>query len=142
MVQALEDIKAAGGNALCVYPGNFDSEVSETLLAKHFDAPAMFVAAAEETQNDLVGGCGDVYCGILNASYNLKVRNIKAYIPEMGRFYRHALLEKNYPHNGAVAFGHFGKALYEVFQYIGVPVEDRNFNQPKGMMYPSENPFA
>ena len=26
-------------------------------------------------------------------------------IPEMGRFYRHVLIEKNYPHHGAVAFG-------------------------------------
>ena len=25
-------------------------------------------------------------------------------IPEMGRFYRHVLIEKNYPHHGAVAF--------------------------------------
>ena len=63
-------------------------------------------------------------------------------IPEMGRFYRHVLIEKNYPHHGAVAFGHYGKALYEVFKYIGVPVEDINFNQPKGMMYPTENPSA
>ncbi len=63
-------------------------------------------------------------------------------IPEMGRFYRHVLIEKNYPHHGAVAFGHYGKALYEVFKYIGVPVQDINFNQPKGMMYPTENPFA
>ena len=63
-------------------------------------------------------------------------------IPEMGRFYRHVLIEKNYPHHGAVAFGHYGKALYEVFKYIGVPVEDINFNQPKGMMYPTENPFC
>ena len=56
----------------------FRSEISETLLAKHFDGPSMFVAAAEETQNDLVGGRGDAYCGMLNASYNLKLRNIKA----------------------------------------------------------------
>ena len=63
-------------------------------------------------------------------------------IHEMGRFYRHVLIEKNFPHHGAVAFGHFGKALYEVFKYIGVPVEDLNFNQPKGMLYPTENPFA
>ena len=63
-------------------------------------------------------------------------------INEMGRFYRHVLVQKNYPHHGAVAFGHFGKALYEVFKYIGVPVEDLNFNQPKGMLYPTENPFA
>lgn len=82
MVQALEDIKKAGCNAVVVYLGNFGPEISETLLAKHFDGPAMFVAAAEETGDNLVGGRGDAYCGMLNASYNLKLRNIKAYIPE------------------------------------------------------------
>ncbi len=82
MVQALEDIKKAGCNALCVYLGNFGPEISETLLAKHFDGPSIFVAAAEESQNDLQDGRGDAYCGMLNASYNLKLRNIKAYIPE------------------------------------------------------------
>ena len=56
MVQALEDIKKAGCNALCVYLGNFGPEISETLLAKHFDGPKMFIAAAEETQNDLLPG--------------------------------------------------------------------------------------
>ena len=61
-------------------------------------------------------------------------------IPEMGRFYRHVLIEKNFPHHGAVAFGHFGKALFEVFKYLGV--DDIGFNQPKGMRYPGENPFA
>ena len=63
-------------------------------------------------------------------------------IPEMGRFYRHVLIEKNYPHHGAVAFGHFGKTLDEVFKYVGVPIEEIDFNQPKGMLYPTENPFA
>lgn len=82
MVQALEDIKKAGCNALCVYLGNFGPEISETLLAKHFDGPAMFVAAAEETGSNLCQGRGDAYCGMLNASYNLKLRSIKAYIPE------------------------------------------------------------
>ena len=82
MVQALEDVKKAGCNALVVYLGNFGPEISETLLAKHFDGPKMFIAAAEETQNDLVQGRGDAYCGMLNASYNLKLRGVKAYIPE------------------------------------------------------------
>ena len=82
MVQALEDVKNAGCNALVVYLGNFGPEISETLLAKHFDGPAMFIAAAEESGDDLVGGRGDAYCGMLNASYNLKLREIKAYIPE------------------------------------------------------------
>ena len=82
MVQALEDIKKAGCNALCVYLGNFGPEISETLLAKHFDGPKMFVAAAEESQDNLMDGRGDAYCGMLNASYNLKLRNVGAYIPE------------------------------------------------------------
>jgi len=82
MVEALEDIKKAGCNALCVYLGNFGPEISETLLAKHFDGPKMFIAAAEESQADLMDGRGDAYCGMLNASYNLKLRNVGAYIPE------------------------------------------------------------
>ena len=82
VVQALEDIKKAGCDALVVYLGNFGPEISETLLAKHFDGPKMFVAAAEESGDNLLDGRGDAYCGMLNASYNLKLRNIKAYIPE------------------------------------------------------------
>ncbi len=83
MTQALEDITKAGCNALCVYLGNFGPEISETLLAKHFDGPVMFAAAAEEDSNtSLIQGRGDAYCGMLNASYNLKLRNTKAYIPE------------------------------------------------------------
>ena len=84
MMQALDDIKKAGCNALCVYLGNFGHEISETMLAQYFDGPKMFVAAAEETSENggLVQGRGDAYCGMLNASYNLKLRNVKAYIPE------------------------------------------------------------
>ena len=62
-------------------------------------------------------------------------------IPEMGRFYRHVLIEGNYPHHGAVAFGHWGKELYEVFKYIGVPVDEIGYNQPAGVRYPTENPW-
>ncbi len=82
MVQALEDVKAHGCNALAVYLGNFGPEISETLLARHFDGPVMFIAAAEESGDDLIGGRGDAYCGMLNASYNLKLRNVRTYIPE------------------------------------------------------------
>ena len=82
MMQALEDVKAAGCNALVVYLGNFGPEIAETLLAKHFDGPVMFIAAAEESGDSLTQGRGDAYCGMLNASYNLKLRNVRAYIPE------------------------------------------------------------
>ena len=80
MVQALEDVEKAGCDSLVIYLGNFGPEISETLLAKHFDGPVMFCAAAEESYKD--NGRGDAYCGMLNASYNLKLRNIRAYIPE------------------------------------------------------------
>ena len=61
-------------------------------------------------------------------------------IPEMGRFYRHVLIEKRYPHHGAVAFSHVGKYLFEVFRFLGV--KDIAYNQPKSLPYPTENPFA
>ena len=35
---------------------------------------------------------------------------------------------------------HFGKALFEVFKYLGV--QDIGYNQPKSLPYPTENPFA
>ncbi len=61
-------------------------------------------------------------------------------IPEMDRFFRHVLVQKNYPHHGAVAFVHFCKIKLEVIKYLGGA--DIGFNQPKGMLYPTENPFA
>lgn len=80
--KALAEIKEQGANALVVYLGNFGPEGPETLLAKEFDGPAMYVAAAEETQDNLGNSRGDALCGMLNASYNLALRNLKAYIPE------------------------------------------------------------
>ena len=63
-------------------------------------------------------------------------------IPEMKRFYRHVLIAGNYPHHGAVAFGHYGKTLYEVFKYLGVEPCEIGFNQPANIRYPAENPFC
>ena len=81
MLTALEQVKEAGCNALVVYLGNFGPETEETLLVKYFDGPVMIAAAAEESDQDLIQGRGDAYCGLLNASYNLKLRNLSAYIP-------------------------------------------------------------
>lgn len=61
-------------------------------------------------------------------------------VKEMGRFYRHVLVEKQFPHHAGVAFGHAGKTLFSATQLMGVT--DISFNQPKGMMYKSENPFG
>ena len=81
MLAAVEDVKAAGCNALVVFLGNFGPETPETLIAKYFDGPCMFVAAAEG-DGDLINGRGDAYCGMLNCSYNLGMRHLKGYIPE------------------------------------------------------------
>lgn len=81
-VAAVEEAKKANCNALVVFLGNFGPETPETLIKKFFDGPCMFVAAAEETGDDLVDGRGDAYCGMLNCSYNLGLRNLKGFIPE------------------------------------------------------------
>ncbi|MBQ2205408.1 MAG: fucose isomerase, partial [Lachnospiraceae bacterium] len=62
-------------------------------------------------------------------------------VKEMGRFYRHVLIEKNFPHHAAVAFGKWGKQLFEVFKYLGVELNEIGYNQPEGVRYPSENPW-
>ena len=61
-------------------------------------------------------------------------------IHEMGRFYRHVLIQKRFPHHGAVTFGHHGKALFEVFKFLGVG--DISYNQPKSLPYVTENPWS
>ncbi len=80
MRKAVADVKAAGCNALIVFLGNFGPETPETLIAKEFDGPCMFVAAAEG-DGDLINGRGDAFCGMLNCSYNLGMRHLKGYIP-------------------------------------------------------------
>ncbi len=82
VLKALGEIKNTGVNALVVYLGNFGPEGPETIMAQKFEGPTMFVAAAEETEENLIGGRGDAYCGMLNASYSLGLRKLNPYIPE------------------------------------------------------------
>ncbi|MGH0054437.1 MAG: L-fucose/L-arabinose isomerase family protein [Sphaerochaetaceae bacterium] len=81
MRSALEDMDRHAVNALVVFLGNFGPETAETLLAKYFDGPVMYVAASEG-DGDLHDGRGDAFCGMLNCSYNLTLRSLKAHIPE------------------------------------------------------------
>ncbi len=60
-------------------------------------------------------------------------------IPDMGRFYRHVLLEKQFPHHTAVAFKHVGRTVFNAFKMLGV--EDISFNLPQGTYYKGEPPF-
>ncbi len=79
--KAIEDVEKNGVNALVVFLGNFGPETPETLLVKKFAGPSMVIAAAEG-DGDLINGRGDAYCGMLNCSYNLNMRHLRAYIPE------------------------------------------------------------
>jgi L-fucose isomerase-like protein len=60
-------------------------------------------------------------------------------VREMGRFYRHVLIEKRFPHHTAVAFAHAGKPLFAAVRMLGVA--DIDVNRPAGLPYPAENPF-
>ncbi|MBN2103885.1 fucose isomerase [bacterium] len=82
VLKSLKEIHAQGVNALVIYLGNFGPEGPETLLAKKFNGPVMFAAAAEESGKDLINGRGDAYCGMLSASYNIGLRELRPYIPE------------------------------------------------------------
>ena len=61
-------------------------------------------------------------------------------VPEMERFYRYALIEKQFPHHAAVAFEHLGGVLYDIFKLLGIT--DISYNRPKNIPYPNENPFV
>ena len=102
-LEALADVKAAGVNALVVFVVNFGPESPETLLCQKFDGPTMYIAAAEG-DGDLINGRGDAYCGVLNCSYNLGMRHLKAYLPEYpvgtaeecAKMIREAMFQKKY----------------------------------------------
>ena len=81
-LKALEELRQMKINALVIFLGNFGPEGPTTLLAQKFDGPVMFVAAAEETGDNLIQGRGDAFCGMLNTSYNSALRHLRPYIPE------------------------------------------------------------
>jgi L-fucose isomerase-like protein len=78
----LNALKHNSCNALIIYLGNFGPEIPESLLAKRFDGPIMFAAAAEEDADHLQEKRGDAYCGLLNAGYNLSLYDKRVYWPD------------------------------------------------------------
>lgn len=82
VLTALKEIAGKNIDALVIYLGNFGPEGPTTLLAQKFDGPVMFAAAAEESQENLIHGRGDAFCGMLNTSYNVGLRKLSPYIPE------------------------------------------------------------
>lgn len=82
-VTALEQCREADVNAAVVYLGNFGPEGPLSIFAKRFPGPVMACAAAEESGDDLVQGRGDAFCGLLSASYNFGLRNVRVHLPQL-----------------------------------------------------------
>jgi L-fucose isomerase-like protein len=81
-VKVLDELRKKNINALVIYLGNFGPEGPTSWLAQKFDGPVMIVAAAEESGENLIQGRGDAFCGLLNVSYNIGLRQLKPHIPE------------------------------------------------------------
>jgi len=80
-VGALNEAADAGANAAVVYLGNFGPEGPLSIFAQRFAGPVMACAAAEESGKSLTAGRGDALCGMLSASYNLALRNVRVHLP-------------------------------------------------------------
>ena len=61
-------------------------------------------------------------------------------IPEMERFIRNVVLEKQFPNHCAVLFGHFGESLADVLRQLGV--DEIDYNHPREIPYRNENVFS
>ena len=61
-------------------------------------------------------------------------------IKGLDRFYRNVLLAKRYPHHAVVAFGHYGKTIFEALRMLQVNEIDHNVMDR--MLYENENPFS
>ena len=79
---AASEMREKGVNAVTIYLGNFGPEGPTTIFAEKLGVPFMLCGAAEEAKDALIEGRGDAFCGMLNASLNAGLRNLRAYIPE------------------------------------------------------------
>jgi len=91
---ALAETLDAGANAAVIFLGNFGPEGPLSILAEEFPGPVMACAAAEESKDSLTDGRGDAFCGMLNASYNFRLRNAGVHIPQMPVALAEQLAEK------------------------------------------------
>lgn len=60
-------------------------------------------------------------------------------IKGFSRFYRHVLVQKQFPHHGAYGRAKAGKILFEAVKYLGIT--NIYTPLPEGILYEGENPF-
>jgi len=78
---AVREMAKKDVDAVAIYLGNFGPEGPTTIFAQKLGKPFMLCAAAEESRDTLIDGRGDAFCGMLNASMNCGLRNLRAFIP-------------------------------------------------------------
>ena len=61
-------------------------------------------------------------------------------IPEMERFIRNVVIEKQFPNHAAVIIGHHGKKLMDILKHIGIT--EIYYNHPANLPYEKENVFS
>lgn len=61
-------------------------------------------------------------------------------VPEMERFIRNVVLEKQYPNHCAVLFGHYGNELTAILRLLGI--DEIDYNHPESVPYERENMFS
>lgn len=60
-------------------------------------------------------------------------------VPEMERFLKNIILEKQFPNHAAIIFGHYGKELFNIMKQLGI--ENVYYNHPINVPYMNENVF-
>ncbi|NIA06083.1 MAG: fucose isomerase [Actinobacteria bacterium] len=60
-------------------------------------------------------------------------------VADFGRFYRHVLIARHFPHHTAVGFKHCGDTLFDAIRLIGI--DNIMTPLPVRTRYPGENPF-
>jgi L-fucose isomerase-like protein len=83
-VEAAQQFKAAGCEAVVYYLGNFSPEIEDAYFIKLFDGPVMLIAAAEESGASLLEKRGDALCGLLSAALAVSKRGLasRVHLPE------------------------------------------------------------
>jgi L-fucose isomerase-like protein len=83
-LEAAQQLKQAGCDAVVYFLGNFSPEIEDAYFVKHFDGPVMVIAAAEESGASLLEKRGDALCGLLSASLAISKRGLaqQVHLPE------------------------------------------------------------
>jgi len=125
-------------NRLMEKPGTEPDITVGTLEGTLMPGPCtLFRLQSDLVNNKLMSYCaeGDVLDASTHSFGGIGIVGIK----DFARFYRYVMLEKQFPHHGALAFKHVGRTAFDALKLLGV--DDINTPKPDGCLYAGENPF-